>query len=124
MVKDFAGGERALEGHDVGVVHDADAEVVGIVPAADFSVLHVTGNFGDDGDAVAGAAIGDEEASIFRTAGIEDFAWDGAVLGEEGDFVFRAEGKGSDSMVRCERWRVAEPVLRIRRCLRMAAWPA
>ena len=93
MVNSSPARERALEGHDVGVVHDADADVVRIVPARDLGALHVSGNFVDDGDAVAGPAVRQDEASIFGTAGVEDLARDGAVLGQQGDFVFGAEGK-------------------------------
>ena len=40
----LAGSESALEGHEVSVVHDADAHMVRIVEALNLSALHVAGH--------------------------------------------------------------------------------
>ena len=83
--------EPPFEGHDVGVIHGAYANGVVCVPASHFGALHVAGDFVEDGDAIACSGIDDEDARVFRAAGVEDFAGNGAILCEESDFVFGPE---------------------------------
>src|SRR6266568_7689822 len=91
-VENLAGRNGPFERHDVGVVQDADADAVGLVPAADLCSLHVARHFAEDGEAIAGTAICYQQSRIFRTPGVKGLAWDSAILREEGGFVSRSKG--------------------------------
>src|SRR6185503_15734698 len=59
----------------------------------DFGTLHVARNFVEDREAVASSAVDEHDAGVFRAAGVENFARDCTVLGEESQLVLGTEGE-------------------------------
>ena len=78
----FAGGKSALEGHEIGIVEDADTHAVRIVPTGNFGALHGARNFAENGHAHAGEAIGYQQSRIFQAPGVENLAGNGSILSE------------------------------------------
>ena len=57
--------KRAFEGHQIGIVQNADTYMSGVIPGIDFCPLHIAGNLAKNGESIAGARIGYKKACIF-----------------------------------------------------------
>ena len=87
----LAAGNSAFEGHQVGIVENADAHMLRIVPAGNLGALHVPGNLAQDSHANAGSPIGHQQSRIFRAPGVKDLARNRSVLRQQRGFILRPE---------------------------------